>query len=60
MWVRLARKGLTAAHNVCSAQSHRGGKMTKSATATPGSFDGQVSTVKMEGSGWSTVTVFIA
>lgn len=47
-------------HNVCSAQSQRGGKMTKSATATPASWDGQVSTVKMDGSGWSAVTVFTA
>lgn len=32
---------------------HLGGKMTKSAMATPGFVDGQVSTVKMEGS-WNT------
>ena len=43
-----------------SAHSHRGGKMTKSATATPASWEGHVSTVKMEGSEWSTVTVLTA
>ena len=52
--------GGAAAHNEFSAQSQRGGKMTKSATATPGPCEGHVSTVKMDGSGWSTVTVFTA
>jgi len=35
---------------VCSWTHHRGGKMTKSATAIPGFELGQVSTVKIEGS----------
>src|SRR6478609_1273792 len=39
--------------NVSSATSHRGGKITKSAFATPGVSLGDVSTVKMDGSGWS-------
>lgn len=33
-----------------SATPHRGGKMTKSAMATPGRVDLAVSTVKMDGS----------
>lgn len=33
-----------------SATPHRGGKMTKSATATPGRVDLAVSTVKIDGS----------
>ena len=45
---------------VFCAHIQRGGKMTKSQTATPGSPDGHVSTVKIDGSGWSTVTVFTA
>ena len=58
-----ARAGaVVAGSRLCRTSAHiqRGGKMTKSATATPGSFDWQVSTVKMLGSGWSTVTVFTA
>src|SRR5215467_8068669 len=35
------------------APSQRGGKITKSALARPGSSLGEVSTVKMDGSGWS-------
>src|SRR5438105_7011518 len=38
---------------VSSATSQRGGKMTKSQLAVPGVSLGEVSTVKMEGSGWS-------
>ena len=45
---------------VCSAHIQRGGKITKSQTATPGSLDGQVSTVKIDGSGWSHVTELTA
>ena len=33
--------------------SHLGGKITKSATAVPGTDEGAESTVKIEGSGWS-------
>ena len=36
-----------------------GGKMTKSAAASPGVSEGQVKTVKMEGSGWSKDTLLI-
>ena len=36
--------------NVFSATAQRGGKMTKSAAATPGSVVGAVSTVKIDGS----------
>jgi len=44
--------------NVCSATIQRGGKITKSAVARPGTRpEGTVSTVKMEGSGWSKDTV---
>jgi len=39
--------------NVFSAISQRGGKIAKSMFAVPGVSDGEVSTVKMEGSGWS-------
>src|SRR5438477_10097372 len=39
--------------NVSSATSQRGGKMTKSQLAVPGVSDGEVSTVKIDGSGWS-------
>src|SRR5256714_14115275 len=39
--------------NVSSATSQRGGKMTKSQLAVPGVSDGDVSTVKIDGSGWS-------
>jgi hypothetical protein len=42
---------------VSSATIQRGGKMTKSQLATPGVSVGDVSTVKMEGSGWSKLTV---
>ena len=45
--------------NVSSATVHLGGKTTKSATATPGTAEGQVSTVKMLGSAWSKPTAFI-
>ena len=38
---------------VSSATSQRGGKMTKSQLAVPGVSLGEVSTVKMLGSGWS-------
>ncbi len=37
--------------NVCSATSQRGGKITKSMFATPGVSLGEVSTVKIDGSG---------
>src|SRR3954469_25693029 len=39
--------------NVSSATSQRGGNMTKSQLAVPGVSDGDVSTVKIDGSGWS-------
>src|ERR1700712_4316423 len=39
--------------NVSSATSQRGGKMTKSPLAPPGVSDGEVTTVKRDGSGWS-------
>src|ERR1700759_2879045 len=42
---------------VFSPTSQRGGNMTKSTFATPCASDGAVSTVKMEGSGWSKLTV---
>src|SRR6188768_3476598 len=38
---------------VSSATSQRGGKITKSQLAVPGVSDGDVSTVKIDGSGWS-------
>ena len=34
--------------------------MTKSQLATPGVPEGEVSTVKIDGSGWSKLTVLIA
>jgi hypothetical protein len=37
--------------NVCSATIQRGGKMTKSQFAVPAISDGEVSTVKIDGSG---------
>ena len=40
-----------------SATIQRGGKMTKSALARPGVSLGEVSTVKIDGSGWSKLTV---
>ena len=46
--------------NVCSETTQRGGKMTKSQFAVPGCPEGEVSTVKIDGSAWSTVTVFTA
>src|SRR5213595_3737753 len=39
--------------NVSSATSQRGGKMTKSQLEVPGVSLGDVSTVKIDGSGWS-------
>src|SRR2546423_15512234 len=45
--------------NVASATSQRGGKMTKSQFATPGWAEGDVNTVKIDGSGWSKLTVLI-
>src|SRR5580698_6351674 len=44
---------------VCSATIQRGGKITKSTFAVPGSSLGEVSTVKIEGSGWSKLTVLM-
>src|SRR4051794_30465478 len=38
---------------VSSATSQRGGEMTKAQFAVPGVSDGEVSTVKIDGSGWS-------
>src|SRR6267378_3649261 len=38
---------------VCSATIQRGGKITKSQFAVPGVSLGEVSTVKIDGSGWS-------
>src|SRR5512141_1697475 len=46
--------------NVCSATSHRCGKTTKSTLARPAISDGDVSTVKIDGSGWSKLTEFSA
>src|SRR6185436_11096370 len=43
--------------NVSSATIQRGGKITKSQFAVPGVSDGDVSTVKIDGSGWSKLTV---
>jgi len=45
---------------VSSATLQRGGKITKSTFAVPGVSEGEVSTVKIDGSGWSKVTVFMA
>ena len=39
--------------NVCSITSQRGGKITKSIMSTPGVSDGDCSTRKIDGSGWS-------
>src|ERR1700758_3779969 len=39
--------------NVSSPTSQRGGKMAKSTVAAPGRSDGAVSTLKIDGSGWS-------
>src|SRR5918993_5564448 len=38
---------------VSSITSQRGGKITKSQLAVPGVSEGEVRTVKMDGSGWS-------
>src|SRR5581483_6049363 len=43
--------------NVSSATCHLGGKITKSQLASPGVSLGEVSTVKIDGSGWSKLTV---
>jgi hypothetical protein len=43
--------------NVCSATIQRGGKITKSQLAVPAVSVGEVSTVKIDGSGWSKLTV---
>ncbi len=43
-----------------SATSQRGGKITKSTLAVPAASLGEVSTVKIDGSGWSKLTVPIA
>src|SRR6266581_13925 len=45
--------------NVSSATSQRGGKIGRAQFATPGCPEGEVSTVKIEGSGWSKLTVLI-
>src|ERR1700733_8013256 len=42
---------------VSSPTSQRGGKITKSTLARPGSSLGEVSAVKMDGSGWSKLIV---
>src|SRR5260370_10869765 len=42
---------------VCSATIQRGGKITKSQLAVPAVSVGEVSTVKIDGSGWSKLTV---
>src|SRR6516162_5486567 len=44
---------------VSSATLQRGGKITKSTFAVPGVSEGDVRTVKIDGSGWSKLTVFI-
>ena len=46
MWYQGGRK-------VFSATIQRSGKITKSMLAVPGVSDGEVSTVKIDGSGWS-------
>ena len=46
--------------NVRSATIHRGGNTTKSTFAVPAVSEGDVSTVKIDGSGWSKLTVLIA
>src|SRR5919205_1656620 len=43
--------------NVSSPTIHRGGKITKSALARPATLLGLVRTVKIDGSGWSKLTV---
>ena len=45
---------------VSSPTSQRGGKITKSALARPATLLGLVSTVKIDGSGWSKLIVPIA
>lgn len=45
--------------NVFSATPQRGGKQTKSATATPGVLLGAVRMVKIDGSAWSNETVLM-
>src|SRR2546423_1396291 len=45
---------------VSSATAQRVGNTTKSQLATPDCPDGDVSTVKIDGSGWSKLTVLIA
>src|SRR5438552_3313306 len=45
---------------VSSATSQRGGKITKSQLATPGISEAEVSTVLIDGSGWSKLTELIA
>ena len=42
---------------VSSPTSQRGGKITKSMLAVPGMSDGAVSTLKIDGSGWSKLMV---
>src|SRR5207244_4482999 len=49
----IAWRGDQGGRNVSSAAGQRGGKMTKSQFAVPGVSVGEVSTVKIEGSGWS-------
>src|SRR5688572_3776412 len=44
---------------VFSATCQRGGKMTKSQLAVPACAEGEVSTVKIDGSAWSKLTVLI-
>src|SRR6201999_778525 len=44
---------------VCSATSQRGGKMTKSTCDVPGIGVGAINTVKIDGSGWSKLTVLM-
>src|SRR6516165_3986185 len=43
--------------NVSSPTSQRGGKITKSMLAVPGKYDGAVSKLNIEGSGWSKLMV---
>src|SRR5258705_9282831 len=45
---------------VSSATSQRGGKMTKSQLAVPTTSEGEVRTVKIDGSAWSKLTVLMA
>jgi len=44
---------------VSSATIHRSGKITKSRLAVPGESVGELSTVKIDGSGWSKLTVLM-